>query len=247
MDQPKKNYGFCTACGAPLSGVFCSSCGAKAASAPVEAVPAAEAPVVEAPVVEAPVVEAPVVEAAPAPGTAPASAAPKKSFPLFPVIGAGLAAFMATFNIFGSLTGFVTCAALAAIIVGMIIGRQKKNLFVAIGFFALGGCGLLDSFIGLVRNVSYGQNAFVALLVFVLTAIGWLCDAGLGLMYLFAKPKFTVLKTLASAVAVGFAFLMMIIALIANHGYGAGLQIFGFLLYSLPLYAAAILYTPWQK
>ena len=242
MDQPKKNYGFCTACGAPLHGVFCSSCGAKAATAPE-----APAPVAETPVVEAPVMEAPAVEAAPAPEAAPASVAPKKPFPLFPVIGVGLAAFMATFNIFGSFTGFVTCAALAAIIVGMIIGRHNKNLFVAIGFLALGGCGLLDSFIGLVRNVSYGQNAFVALLVFVLTAIGWLCDAGLGLMYLFAKPKFTVLKTLASAVAVGFAFVMMIIALIANYGYGAGWQIFGFLLYTLPLYAAAILYTPWQK
>ena len=135
----------------------------------------------------------------------------------------------------------------AAVIVGMIIWKKEKNIIVAAGFLAMAFFSMIGSFTGLIRNIQYGFNVGVALVSFMFGSMTWLCNAGIGLTYLFGKPKLAVLKTLACALTVGFSFLTMIIMIISQRGHGAGWQIFTFLLGTVPLYLGTILYTPYQK
>ena len=139
---------------------------------------------------------------------------------------------------------------MAGIIVGMIIWKKEKNIIVAASFLAMAFFAMISSFAGMTNNIRYGVNVAVALLTFMMSSVGWLCNAAIGLTYLFAKPKLATLKTLACALALGFGFLTMIILVITyavQHYGGIGWQIFSFLLSSIPLYLGTILYTPYKK
>lgn len=226
MDQTNQNFGFCTSCGAALTGgAFCAACGAKVVTA------AATTPVEEA-----------------APAAEPIASA--KAFPLVPVILTGVAALMAFIAMCGRFTflNFMEFSCLSALIVGMIVFKKDKNLIVAIGFFALAIFGMIGSFVSFANNIMYGiSNIGVGIFTLMLGSVAWLCDAAIGVTYLLAKPKLAVFKTLACAAAVGFGFLTMIISLIVMRGRGAGSLIFTFLLQTATLYAGALLYTPYQK
>lgn len=271
MAAPKKS--FCTSCGAELKpdSAFCMNCGAKV-GAPVAAPAAEEAPVlVAAPVVEAaPVAEpAPVVEeapvAAPAPEVVPepvvipepapapvAEPAPESSlaggwkFPLVPVILVGVAAlyqFIVMCGWGGFFWDFMNLSALAAVIVGMIICKKEKNLITAIGFLALAGIGFLSTFVSFVQTV--GWRPGYAIFAFLFGTVAWAADAGIGVTYLLGKEKLANLKTLAAALGAGISFLSLFSLSFVVHNFGW--QLLGFLFYAVPLYLAAILYTPFKK
>lgn len=247
MEQCQENFGFCTACGAQLTGTaYCGNCGAKAPERKVEEVPAEIVAPVDPVAPEVPVAPAEPVVIEPA---APAAAPANKAFPLVPVILIGVAALMAFISMCGRFTflNFMEFSCLSGLIVGMILCKKEQNLIVAIGFLALAFFGLIGDFVTMSRNISYGLPVLSAVLSLVFSMLFWLCDAAIGFTYLAAKPKMAVLKTLACAVAVGYSFICMICALIVSRGSGAGSLIFTFLLQTTTLYAGALLYTPYKK
>lgn len=231
MEQTNQNFGFCTSCGAALTGgAFCAACGAKVVAAAATT---------------------PVEEAAPAAQPVPAAEpiAPAKAFPLVPVILTGVAALMAFIAMCGRFTflTFMEFSCLSALIVGMIVFKKDKNLIVSIGFLALALFGMISGFVGFSNNIRYGLGAIAAIITLMFSSVTWLCDAAIGVTYLLAKPKLALVKTLACAAAVGFGFLTMIVSLIVMRGNGAGSLIFTFLLQTTTLYAGALLYTPYKK
>ena len=267
MAAPKA--AFCTNCGAALKegAQFCSGCGTKVAGAAPAPAPVFE-PVPEAIVVppvqseEEPVVpEAPTPVAEPTPVVpvaeptpvapvaveAPSSAAPTSAkFPLIPVILAGVAALYTFIVMCGwgnFFFDFMGLGVLAAVIVGMILCKKEKNLITAIGFLAMAGLGFLSTFIGFIRAVSWRPG--YAIFAFLFGSVAWIANAGIGVSYLIAKPKLANLKTLGAALGAGIALLSLFSLSFVTHSFGW--QLLEFLFYVLPLYAAAILYTPFKK
>jgi hypothetical protein len=152
------------------------------------------------------------------------------------------------------MTAFLAIGKVAQGILYGKLGIRKGGCLMmvvfAAGFLAMAFFAMIGSFAGMTNNIRYGVNVAVALLTFMMSSVGWLCNAAIGLTYLFAKPKLATLKTLACALALGFGFLTMIILVITyavQHYGGIGWQIFGFLLSSIPLYLGTILYTPYKK
>lgn len=141
-------------------------------------------------------------------------------------------------NFFGD---FMNVSALAAVVVGMILFKQKKNLLAAIGFFVMAFMGMINCF----GSLTYGPIAY-RIFAFLLGSVGWVANAGIGVTYLLGKEKMANLKTLAAALGAGVAFLMMIIASIAFRGSFGG-RLLGFLFSTVPVCMAAILYTPFKK
>lgn len=256
--------------------VFCTNCGAQV-GAPVAAPAPEAAPLVAEPVVAAPAPEvipepvaAPVTEVVPEPVAAPApevvpepvaapvtvaEPAPASSlageasgwkFPLVPVILVGVAALYQFIVMCGwgnFFFDFMNLSALAAVIVGMILCKKEKNLITAIGFLALAGMGFISTFVGFVQTVAWRPG--YAIFAFLFGTVAWAADAGIGVTYLLGKEKLANLKTLAAALGAGIAFLSLFSLSFVVHNFGW--QLLGFLFYAVPLYLAAILYTPFQK
>jgi hypothetical protein len=75
--------------------------------------------------------------------------------------------------------------------------------------------------------------------------VAWIANAGIGVTYLIGKPKMATVKTLGAALGAGIAFLSLFTLSFVTHTFGG--QLLEFLFYTLPLYAAVILYTPFKK
>ena len=208
---------FCTSCGAPLNGG--TFCSHCGARVAAQSVPKA----------------------------APAVAA--KSSPLIPLILLGVTALYTFINFFihtygfGSFLGkFFAAAPIAGLIVGLLIFTKKeKNLIFAISFFALAFMEMVSSF----QMLRYGRVGF-AIFSFLFSSVICAANAGIGLTYLFGKAKLAPLKTLCCCAAAGASFMLILVSTIAFHR-GFGYNLIGFLFSTLPLYAATILYTPYQK
>ena len=255
MDTPHENRSFCSSCGAPLTGgAFCGKCGARiiattAPAAAVEPVPAAE----------------PAPAAVAAPEAAPVSVVTTITwkFPLIPVILMGIVFLMNLIPLFaqiGALTSgaagnlaasfglsFMEVCCLALLIVGMIVCKKERNLIVGFGFLGLAIFSLSGAVLMISNYLSYGFDIATALGVSLSRWVDLLCCALLGIAYLVAKPKLAGLKIAACAIAVGLGLLGQITSLIVTHGDGAAVSFANFLVYTVALYTAALLYTPFKK
>lgn len=265
MDQLKEKPVFCSACGAPLQGgAFCGQCGAEivvtTVHKPAPAAEAAPAPEVVPAVEAAPVavdvpVKAPVssLDAAPAPW----------KFPLVSVILMGIVFLMTLiplFSQFGALTPGATgslsasfglsiteVCCLAVLIVGMIVCKKPRNLMVAITFLVMSMMRISGAALIISSYLSYGFDIATALGASLLNWVDCLCFILIGVAYLVARPKIAGLKIAACATAVGFGLLTKIVSVIVLKGDGAVALLSDFLLYTVALYAAALLYTPFRK
>ena len=259
MDTPRENHSFCSSCGAPLTGgAFCGKCGAKiiASTAPVTAAEPTPAPV-----------PAPVAVAAPAPESAPAvslAAEPSKwKFPLVSVILMGIVFLMNLIPLFAQILALAPGAAdniaasfglsctevccLALIIVGMIICKKPRNLMVALTFLGMAMLSISGAVMAISNYLSYGFDIATALGASLYLWIDCLCFALIGLAYLVAKPKITGLKTLACIISIAFGLLGLVASIIVEQGSGAFISIVHYLLTTVALYIAVLLYTPFKK
>lgn len=251
MDSSNATQGFCSVCGAPLNGgAFCGSCGAKVVATAVHApIPEAEsAPVIEvAPVAVATPAEEPVLVAQPAPRA--------WKFPLAPVILIGIATIFLFVTMcqgfyFGNIMSFV-CA--TVVLVGMIVCRKERNLFVGLAFLGMAIVSLVGIIISFSTYLRAGAGIFTALIMQLFTAANVLCYIAYGIVYLVAKPKLAILKIIISALTAGFQFFgllcVVIVAIVPTVPVSAPVapNLLRFLLYTAPLCLGAILYTPFKK
>ena len=259
MDTPRENHSFCSSCGAPLTGgAFCGKCGAKiiASTAPVTAAEPTPAPV-----------PAPVAVAAPAPESAPAASLatePSKwKFPLVSVILMGIVFLMNLIPLFAQILALAPGAAgnivasfglsctevccLALIIVGMIVCKKERNLIVGFGFLGLAIFSLSGAVLMISNYLSYGFDIAIVLGASLYLWIDCLYFALIGLAYLVAKPKLSGLKLAACIIPIGLGLLRQAAYLIVNKGSGAAVSLANFLCYTVMLYVAVMLYTPFKK
>ena len=259
MDTPRKNHSFCSSCGAPLTGgAFCGKCGAKiiASTAPVTAAEPTPAPV-PAPVA----VAAPTLESAPAVSLA---AEPSKwKFPLVSVILMGIVFLMNLIPLFAQILALAPGATgnlaasfglsctevccLALIIVGMIICKKPRNLMVAITFLGMAMLSISGVVMAISNYLSYGFDIATVLGASLFLWIDCLCFALIGLAYLVAKPKLSGLKVAACIIPIGLGLLRQAAYLIVIKGSGAAASFASFLCYTVMLYVAVMLYTPFKK
>ena len=265
MDQLKEKPVFCSACGAPLQGgAFCGQCGAEIVvttvhkPAPVaEVSPAPKAVPTVAPAPAA--VEVPVKEPASSLDAAPA---PWK-FPLVSVILVGIVFLMTLIPLFSQFRALTPGAAgnlaasfylsitevccLAVLIVGMIVCKKPRNLIVAISFLFLAMLRISGAVLIISNYLSYGYSIAIALSTSLLNWVDCPCFILIAVAYLVARPKIAGLKIAACATAVGFGLLTKIVSIIILKGDGAVALLSDYFLYTVALYAAALLYTPFKK
>jgi hypothetical protein len=255
MDTPHENRSFCSSCGAPLTGgAFCGKCGARiiattAPAAAVEPVPAAE--------------PAPVAVAAPAPEPLSIPTSITWRFPLIPVILLGIVFLMNLIPLFaqiGALTpgaagnlaasfglSFMEVCCLALLIVGMIVCKKERNLIVGFGFLGLAIFSLSGAVVTIANYLSYGFDIATALGVSLSRWVDLLCCTLIGIAYLAAKPKLAGLKIASCIIPMSIGLLGEIAVIIVNKGSGAAATFANFLCYTVMLYVAVMLYTPFKK
>lgn len=245
MNTDNKNRGFCSACGAPLTGTaFCGHCGAKVV------VTAVHTPVPETtPEVIPTAVAAPVAE------TVPEQTPATRKFPLAAVIFMGISTlwFLVQLCIGKVVTWqsiiYVCCS--AAILVGMIVCKKKRNLIVGLGFVVYTCAHLIAIIATMINQLRFGLDGFNIVMTTVTGIVYPLCYAAFGISYLVAKPKIAILKNIMGALLLGLGVLgavAMGIALIATGNVMvAQLSFFNFLFYLIPLSLSVILYTPYKK
>lgn len=234
MDPLNEKSGFCTSCGAPLTGgAFCGSCGAKVTAAPVAAAPAAE----------------PILVVDPRTQTAPAA----WKFPLASVILVGVAAIWLIITMCTSVywPNFLNVACIAAVLVGMIICRKERNLFVGFGFLCMALVSCASAIISFSSYIRAGADIFTTVMMQIFNVTGILCYVACAVAYLVAKPKLAILKLVACAFTAGFnlfgVLCVFVMALMPNTSMAVWLTVLRFLLDTVPLCLGTILYTPFKR
>ena len=236
-----------------------------------EPVPVAEPAPVTEPI---PVVEpVPVTEPAPVAEPVPAeSLATPWKFPLASVILLGIVLLMNLSSMFSTLTfrldtitfdslsfsllcdlfadliqGLLPVCFVGMLMVGMIVCRRQRNLFVAITFLMMSPILFINTVISVIENLSWGMEPIDLVLFFAPAVLSCLYYVVFGMTYLIAKPWCTIVKAAACTVFLALDFLLILITLITYQGYGAVGVITNFLLYTASFYVAVFLFTPFQR
>lgn len=151
---------------------------------------------------------------------------------------------------FGNIMSFVC---VAAVLVGMIVCRKERNLFVGLAFLAMAIVSLVGIIISFAAYLRAGTDVFTALLIQVFNAMSILCYIACGIVYLVAKPRLAILKIIICALTVGLnlfgVFIVIISAIIPAPTASVSVApiLLRFLLDTVPLSLGTILYTPFKK
>lgn len=242
MSVDNANRRFCSACGAPLTDApFCGQCGTKVPVMTVE---------ISASVTET----APVVEMIPDPQPVVQIEARPWRFPVASVILMGIVTAWMVIQLFinqyATWSGIAHVCCAAAVLVGMIVCRKKRNLIVGFAFLTYAGIYLISTSINYADQLRGGID-FSILITLLLVMIYPLSHIAFSISYLVAKPKIAILKNIIGGFLAGFGLLgtiVMGVALITSSNISNSMTAFlSSLLYMLPMGLSVIFYTPFRR
>jgi hypothetical protein len=253
MSTDNKNRGFCSACGAPLTGTaFCGHCGAKVV------VTAVHTPVPETtPEVIPAAVAAPVAE------TVPEQTPATRKFPLVSVILMGIVTLMSLIPLIGNIGNInsqflitfvlllLEACCFSMVLAGMIVGKKERNLLVAFGFLMLSLWSLASAVASVFQYLLYGLDIRLLLTLLIESCVNNLlycfAYALIAATYFAAKPKLSGLKTAVCIVALAVRFLMITVPVIIYGGGDFLGYLINYLLLDVPVFLSVLLYTPYKK